>query len=295
MKIQLVPTTLASTTRPLQNDTEIARLLSLHQELSATTGGALPPTLDISKVKRVLDIGCGADAWVHEVAQHNPHMQIVGIDTNPFFIEHARKLAYNIHNVTFLQQDMHALEGVFQHGSFDLIHVRFLAGTVSVAQFPHLIQSVSRLCKRNGLLIMTEAELPLTSSTACDYMASLLLSSMIKAGMAFSPGFTPQLGIASRIRYWLRAQHCILKHDDTCYLDISHGKPAHNTFMQEAILFAQQIRRFVLSTGEITETQFDDLFTRLQTEIPARNFYGVCPLHTIIAFNNVYPYKFTLI
>ncbi len=226
----IVGTGLAPVLPPLQTFASSSLLFTLI--LSSTLQICLEPLFHhISKVKRVLDIGCGAGAWVHDVAQHNPHMQVVGIDTNTSFIEHAQKLAYNIHNATFLRQDMHTLEGVFQHGSFDLIHLRFLAGTVSVTQFPHLIQSVLRPCKRNGLLIMTEAELPLTCSTACDYMASLLLSSMIKAGMAFSPGFTPQLGIASRIRYWLRAQHCILKHDDTCYLDISHGKPAHNTFM----------------------------------------------------------------
>ena len=287
MKIQLVPAP-TPTTRLLENNAEIERLLSLHQSLSVAMGGALPPILDVSKVKRVLDIGCGIGAWVHEVAQHNPHMQVVGIDTNPAFIEYARGRAYDTHNATFLQQDMYTLESAFQHGSFDLIHLRFLAGTVSVTQFPRLIQAISRLCKRNGLLIMTEAELPLTSSTACDYMASLILSSMIRADRAFSPGFTPQLGIASRLRYWLRTQHCILKHDDTRYLDISHGKPTHSIFVQQAISFAQQIRPFVLSTGEITETQFDTLFTRMQKEISERGFYGVCPLHTIIAFNNVY-------
>ncbi len=286
MRIQLVPAT-TTIARPLENNSEIARLLSLHQSLSAWMGGALPPTLDVSKVKRVLDIGCGVGAWVHEVARDHPQMQVVGIDTNPYFIAHARAAAYEMHNATFLEQDMYALESVFQHGSFDLIHLRFLAGTVSVAQFPLLISSVSHLCKRNGLIIVTEAELPLTSSSACDYMSSLILSALITAGRAFSPGFTPQLGIASRLRYWLRKQNCVLKHDDTRYLDISPGKPAHDLFVQQAIPFVQQIRCFVIGTGHITEGQFEDLFIRMRQEIAERNFYGVCPLHTIIAFNNV--------
>lgn len=255
--------------------------------MSAWTGGALPLTLDVSKVKRVLDIGCGVGAWVHEVARDNPQMQVVGIDTNPYFIAHARAAAYETHNATFLEQDMHSLEGMFQRGSFDLIYLRFLAGSVSVAQFPHLIQAVSRLCKRNGLIIVTEAELPLTSSSACDYISSLILSAMITAGRAFSPGFTPQLGIASRIRYWLRTQNCLLKHDDTCYLDVSISTPAHDTFVEQATTVAQEIRRFVVGTGYITKSQFEDLFIRLQEEISKHGFYGVCPLHTIIAFNNV--------
>ncbi len=286
VRIQLVPAT-TPTTRPLENNSEIARLLSLHQSLSAWTGGALPPTLDTSRVRRVLDIGCGVGAWVHEVARDNPQMQVVGVDTNPYFIAHARAAAHETHNATFLEQDMHALESVFSHGSFDLIHLRFLAGTVSVAQFPLLISSVSRLCKRNGLIIVTEAELPLTSSSACDYMSSLILSAMITAGMAFSPGFTPQLGIASRLRYWLRKQNCVLKHDDTRYLDISPGKPAHNLFVRQATIFVQQVRHFVIRTGHITEEQFEELFIRMQQEIAEHSFYGVCPLHTIIAFNNV--------
>ena len=235
----------------------------------------------------MLDVGCGIGAWVHEVARDHPRMQVVGIDTNPYFIAHARAATHETHNAIFLEQDMHTLEGVFQRGSFDLIHMRFLAGTVSVAQFPRLIQSVSRLCKRNGLIIVTEAELPLTSSSACDYMSSLILSAMISAGRAFSPGFIPQLGVASRLRYWLRTQNCLLKHDDTHYLDVSHGKPAHDIFVEQAIAFAQQIRHFVIGTGQITKPQFEDLFIRLQEEISERGFYGVCPLHTIVAFNNV--------
>ena len=50
---------------------------------------------------------------------------------------------------------------------------------------------------------------------------------------------------------------------------------------------APLLRPFVIDTGQITEAQFEDLFTRMQEEISERNFYGVCPLHTIIAFNNV--------
>ena len=85
VKIQLVPAM-----RLLENESEIARLMSLHQNLSMWTGGALPPTLDVSKVKRVLDIGCGVGAWVHEVARDYPQTQVVGIDSNPRFYR-ARK------------------------------------------------------------------------------------------------------------------------------------------------------------------------------------------------------------
>ncbi len=286
VKIQLVSTTMPAT-HPFQRDDEVARLLVLHEHLSAQTGGALPPKLDVSKVRRVLDVGCGIGSWVHEVAREHPRMQVVGVDSNPDFIAYARASTYETHNATFLEHDVHTLEQVFQQRSFDLVHLRFLAGTVSVAQFPQLIKSVSRLCKRNGLLISTEAELPLTSSSACDYMASLILSAMIEAGLAFSPGFTPQLGIAPRMRYWLRTQHCLIKHDDTHYLDISVGKPTHDIFVEQATIVLQRLRTFILRTAYLTETEFADLYLRLQQEILERRFYGVCPLHTIVAFNNV--------
>ncbi len=286
MKIQLVPAT-TPVTRPLQSDTEIARLLSLHQYLSISTGGALPSKLDVSKVKRVLDIGCGIGAWVHEVARNYPHMHVVGIDNNPDLITYARASTYVLPNATFLQQDMHTLEAVFEHRSFDLIHLRFLAGTVSVTQFPQLIQSVSRLCKRRSLILSTEIELPLTSSSGCDYMSSLILSAIIAKGLAFSPAFTPQLGITSRMRYWLRSQRCILKHDNTRYLDISFGTPAHALFVEQTTTILHRLRPFILSASYITEPELDDLLQRLQQEITARQFYGVCPLHTIVAFNDV--------
>ncbi len=269
----------------VENDAEVARLLTLHRELSAWMGGALPPKLDIAQVKRVLDVGCGIGAWVHEVAQQHPQMHVFGIDTSPFCIEQARSLTRNLYNVTLLEQDMHTLEGVFNPDSFDLIHLRFMAGTVSVTQFPQLLASLTRLCKRKGILILTEAELPLTSSHACDYLSSLILSAMISADMAFTPAFTPQLGLMSRLRYWTRTLGYTHQLDDTLYLDISRSASAYTIFTQQTAILGQHIRPFIINTGQISPTEFDDLFTELQQEIAARGFYGACPIQTLVAVN----------
>jgi|GEM_PF-1861846 len=270
-----------------ESDAEVTRLLLLHRWLSSYFGGALPPKLDVSKVRRVLDVGCGIGAWAHEVAANNPRMHVIGVDTSEFCIQNAKRLAYNAKNVTFLQQDMHQLETVFQPNTFDLIHVRFLVGSVSVARFPLLIESLSRLCKKKGLLIFTEAELPFTGSSGCDHLITVLLSSLIAAQNAFSWGFSPQLGVASRLREWLRRSGSVLLHDDTAYPNIARGTEAYNHFVPQALLVAQQIRPLALRTGYATEAQLDEIFARMQEEFQEKRFQGACPLHTIVAINRL--------
>ncbi len=269
-----------------ETEDDVAHLLTLHRALSAWMGGALPPTLDTSRIRRVLDVGCGIGAWVREVAQGNPRMQVFGVDASRFCIEQARELTRELDNVTLLEQDMYRLEEVFDVSSFDLISVRFMAGTVSVTQFPRLLEVLTRLCRRNGVLILTEAELPLTSSHACDYLSSLVLTAMLRAGLAFTPAFSPQIGLMSRLRYWTRALGYTFLRDDTRYLDVSHAVPAHNMlFRQQVALFIQQIRPFLLASQQVSPTELDDLFSHTQEEIAERGFCGACPVQTLVAIN----------
>ncbi len=269
-----------------ETEDDVAHHLTLHRALSAWMGGALPPTFDTSRIRRVLVVGCGVGVWVRELAQGYPRMQVYGVDASRFCIEQAKGLTRDLDNVMLLEEDMYRLEEVFDTHSFDLISVRFMAGTVSVAQFPPLLEMLTRLCRRNGVLILTEAELPLTSSHACDYLSSLILSAMLRAGLAFTPAFSPQIGLMSRLRYWTRALGYTFLRDDTRYFDISHAVPAHNMlFRQQVALFIQRIRPFLLASQQVSPIELDDLCTCVQEEIAERGFCGACPVQTLVAVN----------
>ena len=129
----------------------------------------------------------------------------------------------------------------------------------------------------------TEAELPLTTSSACDYLESLLLSALEIVGRSFSPGFSLSLGISSRMQWWLRDAKCALKQDLSDIIPIDKGTQHHERFIEELERFAQQIRPFLISVGVITQPEYDDLISQLHREIRIRGFQGVFRLRTMVA------------
>ena len=150
-----------------ENEGEVARQLLLHHKLSDFLDGPLPSVVDLEHVHDVLDVACGVGGWVSEMASLYPSLHVVGIDTRAFFLEQARSSLREKANVTLRVVDMHRLEEQFAPQSFDLMHLRFLAGEVTYKRFPELLLSLGRLCRAGGFMVWTEAELPETNSEAC--------------------------------------------------------------------------------------------------------------------------------
>src|SRR5260370_20848405 len=76
-----------------ENETEVARLLMQHRQLSEYLGDILPSSLDLSSVHRILDVACGVGSWALDMARRHPAMQVIGIDKSQYFIEQARIMA----------------------------------------------------------------------------------------------------------------------------------------------------------------------------------------------------------
>src|SRR2546423_2674664 len=226
-----------------ENEAEVARLMLQHRRLTELMGNALPPTLNLSRVRRVLDVGCGVGAWVYEMAWRHPDMQLVGIDKSAYFIDQAlRHIFGGIPKITYLVQDMHHLEGeMFAPGSFDLIHMRFLVGDVTVQAFPSLLRSLAHLCRPGGFFVWTEAEFPLTTSPACQHLFSLVLHALQAAGRAFAPGYS--LGITSCMGRWLRDAGYRIAQDQAYAIEVSAGTKGHEIFAPWAEMMALTMER----------------------------------------------------
>ena len=58
-------------------------------------------------------------------------------------------------------------------------------------------------------------------------------------------------------------------------IEISAGMPAHQMFLQEVAVYAQRIRPFLLATGVVSEADFDELVSRLHSELHEERFCGL--------------------
>src|SRR6266700_4125315 len=75
-----------------ENQAEVARQLLLPWQLSELIGGAVPASLDLSQVRRVLDVGCGVGGWVQEMAGRYPAIEAIGVDRRAYFVEQGQEL-----------------------------------------------------------------------------------------------------------------------------------------------------------------------------------------------------------
>jgi ubiquinone/menaquinone biosynthesis C-methylase UbiE len=268
-----------------EDETEVTRLLLRHQILSKLMGGILPSSLDLSHVTRVLDVACGVGRWVIDLARMYPAMQVIGIDKSEYFIAQARKMAglEKVSNAAFIEQDLHHLEGPdFAPASFDLIHLSFLTGEITPQEGPSLFQASVHLCRPGGVLIYTEAELPVTNSFACEQLSILVVRALQEAGRAFSPAPGSSLGITAYMGSWMRNAGCRITENITYALDISAGTPFHSTFSQQAWVFGHQVRSFLLATGVTTAKEFEGILRQVRREMQAETFCGLCFVRTVV-------------
>ena len=100
-----------------------------------------------------LDLGCGPGGITEPLSRRvGPSGRVVGLDRDAEFLEHARARAAA--NVEFRQGD--AFRADFPDGSFDLVHMRFLASTAGDPE--RLIREAIRLCRPGGAVAMQEPD-----------------------------------------------------------------------------------------------------------------------------------------
>src|SRR5215469_8472628 len=69
---------------------EMTRLELQDKMLTAGMGGVLPEFADPSRLRRVLDVGCGIGGWLLETARTYPEIEkLVGVDINGKTLAHA--------------------------------------------------------------------------------------------------------------------------------------------------------------------------------------------------------------
>jgi ubiquinone/menaquinone biosynthesis C-methylase UbiE len=105
-----------------------------------------------------LDLGCGPGGIVELLSvRAGPTGRVVGFDADPVFLEHARAQARDrgLANVEFVQGD--AYHTALPRGSFDLVHVRFLASTAGMPE--ELLAETTALARPGGIVTFQEVDI----------------------------------------------------------------------------------------------------------------------------------------
>jgi hypothetical protein len=203
------------------------------------------------------------------------------------------------------------LPTLFPEGSFDLVHLSFLGRYILTADYSALAQTCATLCRPGGIVCWTEAELPLTASAAFERLTSLVCEALQRAGQSFIPESMWEwaellaarsgkagversayrrhsLGITPMLSRWLRDAGCGGQRETPLYsiwgidervihqtayaIEVSVGQPANARFVGQARRFAQQVKPFLLRTGEMEHTALCD---QLETELTNQEFCGL--------------------
>jgi SAM-dependent methyltransferase len=136
---------------------EIARL-QMQAAAIEFDAGVMLDRIGVGPGWRCLDLGCGPGGIVELLSGRvGPAGRVVALDADPVFLEHARGLARErrLGNVEFVQGD--AYRTGLPRGSFDFVHVRFLAGIVGEPQ--GLIAEATGLTRPGGTVAFQEPDI----------------------------------------------------------------------------------------------------------------------------------------
>jgi SAM-dependent methyltransferase len=151
--------TAASGNYPIERRCGEIERLDLQAAAMAADAAIMLDRIGVAAGWRCLDLGCGPGGITDLLAARvGREGRVVGLDADPIFLEHARARAPG--NVEFVQGNAYRAD--FPDRSFDLVHMRFVAGTAGRPEA--LIAEAIRLAAPGGIVALQEADI---ASLAC--------------------------------------------------------------------------------------------------------------------------------
>jgi SAM-dependent methyltransferase len=265
----------------ISTEEEAARLRHWNGLLHKALGG-LP---DLARHRHILDLPCGPGGWAFDVGQAYPKQQVLGIDSDPLMVRIAQEQALvagkdssPLANVSFRHMPL-VPPLPLEASSFDFIHARGLAALLARENWAGLFSECLRLLRPGGLVSITEAELPVSSSPAFEAFCALIAEAYRRAGKDLSGGertigisALPQLvQLAGFQRVEVRP----------VLLDFSAGANLHAGMHQNALVALRLIQPFLLDCGVTTAGEIERLYQQLRGELSVETFTGSLELFLI--------------
>ena len=258
-----------------ESGTETARLIEQDQLMTGHMGGVFPERLDVTGVKRVLDLACGPGGWVLDVAYQYPHMEIIGVDISKTNVDYAfaRARSQGRNNVDFEVMDI-TERLAFADSSLDLVNGRLMVGFMLPDWWPSLLTECMRILRTGGTLCLTETEWGLTNSEAFENYTLLVSQALKLAGQSFSPdgrhlGITPVLGkLIERAGFTEIQQQAHM-------IDFSAHREGHHVTCEVVQAGFQLLQPFIIRHGGARQEELNDLYQQLVMDMRSETFCGI--------------------
>jgi trans-aconitate methyltransferase len=191
---------------------------------------------------RCLDLGCGPRGITDLLSERvGPTGRIVGVDKNEEFLAHARACA----NANTEFHTAEAVETGLPGATFDLVHIRFVAGTTSAPDL--LLREAVRLARPGGTVALQEPD----SDTMACYPPHPAWERLMAAMEGVFASVGADLHIARRLHILL-AQAGLT---DIHYRPFLLGLRAADPMVDHLPATVESLRGTVLKLGILTEDE----------------------------------------
>ena len=232
---------------------EIERL-GMQADAIAPDARVLLDRIGVATGWRCLDLGCGPRGITDLLSERvGPTGQVVGLDRNEEFLAHGR--AHVPPNVAFRHGD--AGNTGMPSDSFDLVHMRFVAGTTSDPI--SLIREAVRLTRPGGIVAAQEPE----TDTMCCYPPHPAWDKLMTAMEAVFVSAGADVHIARRL-HTLFAQAGL---SDVHYRPFLLGWGANDPMIDHLPATIESLRSSILKLGLMTEEELPGVLAQCRAHL----------------------------
>jgi ubiquinone/menaquinone biosynthesis C-methylase UbiE len=232
---------------------EIERLDIQGRAMAADTAVMLD-RIGVSAGWRCLDLGCGPGGITHILSERvGESGQVVGLDSDPVFLDVAREHAPA--NVTFVLAD--AYRGDQRAGSFDLVHMRFVASTAG--EPTALLREAIRLARPGGVVALQEPDMTTLSCMPTHPAWDLLRSAMVDAFATAGA----DINLARRLFSLVRGAGVL----DVQYRPFLVGVRSGDEWIDYLPSTVESLRTTIVDQGLLTSADLDAALSECRTHL----------------------------
>ena len=203
---------------------------------------------------RCVDLGCGPGGITEALSRRvGPQGEVVGVDMNAGYLEVARATASP--NVRFEIGDVY--DTSLPAMSFDLVHLRFVAGTVGDPE--RLLVEAKRIARPGGIIAMQEPD----GTTLNCYPPHPAWSTLKDLFMRAFESVGADLELAQKLYYVVRQA----KLEDVHYRPFILGVRASDPMVDYLPSTLESMRRTIVERGLMCDEDLSDALARCRAHL----------------------------